>query len=131
MKARGSYVSGPMAGGKAAANSSQGCAKALVLPMQAPLVHEPGFQECCRCVGHMCGLSLQSEPGGTPLHSVLLHAPLYLSRMCVTGICSMWRRPAEGAPGKRKLLPAPKPVAALPQSVLFGNNFQIPRLSRQ
>ena len=35
-------------------------------------------------------------------------------------------------PGKRKLLPAPKPpVGALPRSMLFGQNFQIPRLSRQ
>ena len=41
-------------------------------------------------------------------------------------------KPAAAQPGKRKLLPAPKaPVGALPRSMLFGQNFQIPRLSRQ
>ena len=36
--------------------------------------------------------------------------------------------------GKRKLLPAPKPlgaVGALPQDILFGQGFKAPKLSRQ
>ena len=45
------------------------------------------------------------------------------------------RAPPPAPPGKRRLLPAPKPVTAavgaLPRSMLFGQNFQIPRLSRQ
>ncbi|EIE19551.1 hypothetical protein COCSUDRAFT_58299 [Coccomyxa subellipsoidea C-169] len=42
-------------------------------------------------------------------------------------------RGGEVAAGKRRLLPAPKPmgsVAALPRSMLFGQNFQIPKLSQ-
>ncbi|CAK0784596.1 hypothetical protein CVIRNUC_007800 [Coccomyxa viridis] len=48
-------------------------------------------------------------------------------------------RPAAGGPapaGKRRLLPAPKPlptgaVSALSQDVLFGQGFKVPRLGRQ
>ena len=47
----------------------------------------------------------------------------------VEGLCR-----AQAPAGKRKLLPAPKPlgaVGALPQDVLFGQGFKAPKLSRQ
>ena len=52
----------------------------------------------------------------------------------LTGCMWLCRGPAPA--GKRRLLPAPKPlpmgaVSALSQDVLFGQGFKVPRLGRQ
>ena len=48
----------------------------------------------------------------------------------------MWLCRGQAPAGKRRLLPAPKPlpmgaVSALSQDVLFGQGFKVPRLGRQ
>ncbi|CAL8471185.1 g10727 [Coccomyxa elongata] len=77
-----------------------------------------------------------SQSEANPLAALnpgVLEAAVKARGLYVSGL-SAPNRGVEVAAGKRRLLPAPKPlaaVAALPRSVLFGQNFQVPRLSRQ
>ncbi|KAK9918373.1 hypothetical protein WJX75_003569 [Coccomyxa subellipsoidea] len=66
------------------------------------------------------------------LHPEVLAAAVKARGSYVSGL-SAPNRGGDVAPGKRRLLPKPQPigtVAALPRSMLFGQNFQIPKLSQ-